>query len=258
MLTVTKKKKSFSSFPLRPGVSISFEPQPDGNCQFSAVSHLLQAQLGIMMSPSDLRHRVVSFLSNDPRLRDGKTLTPFVGDVHRYLSRMSAAGTSGDQVTLLGMASMLQVQFVVLTSLGEAGTQVICPLDSHSSSIVPDLPVLLLGYFAETELVTSEHYISLQAEDNDILHSILQLLPTSTAFVTSCSQTNHQADANEQMNASVHSSADIINTDADTCRNSTDTRGTDVHLEPNQPRNISFPVITISGQKRQFQAKWLV
>jgi len=30
MLTVTKKKKSFSSFPLRPGVSISFEPQPDG------------------------------------------------------------------------------------------------------------------------------------------------------------------------------------------------------------------------------------
>jgi len=214
--TVTKKKKSFSSFPLRPGVSISFAPQPDGNCQFSAVSHLLQAQLG--MSPSDLRHHVVSFLSNDPRLSDGKTLdlTPFAGDVHGYLSRMSAAGTFGDQVTLLGMASTLQVQFVVLSSQGEAGTQVICPLDGHSSSIVPDLPVLLLGHFAETELVTSEHYVSLQAEDNDILHSILQSLPTSSAFLTSCSQTNHQADANEQMNASVHSSADIINTDADT------------------------------------------
>lgn len=175
ILAVTKKDNGSSSLTFRPGVKVSCKPEMDGNCQFSAVAYLLQSQINITLSSSDLRQRVVKYLSTEPRLTDGTKLdlSNFVdgGDVNGYLIAMSSERTFDDHLTLLGMACLFQIQFVVLSSLGECGTRTISP--HTNSSIVPNLPVLLLGYFAETQLISGEHYVSLEPENPAILQSII-------------------------------------------------------------------------------------
>ena len=52
------------------GLNIDFNPLPDGNCQFEAVSHALQ-RIGIHRSGETLRHDVVQDLSERPHSLDG-------------------------------------------------------------------------------------------------------------------------------------------------------------------------------------------
>lgn len=196
LLTITvvktlKKDDVYAGFTFRPGVQTSFNPQMDGNCQFSAVANLLQTELNTAVSANDLRQRVVNFLSAEPRLADDTLLdlAHFVegADVHGYLVRMGSHHTFGDHLTLLGMACLFQVQFIILSSLGESGTRIVSPCTT--SNFVANLPVLLLGHFAETEAVIGEHYVSLQAENNEVLQGIIhsltsQNLPSNTAMPT--------------------------------------------------------------------------
>ena len=103
-------------------------------------------------------------------------------DVDRYLMHMRSVGVFGDHITLLGMACLFKVKFVILSSLGAAGTRIISP--TVNSDIAPDLPVLLLGHFAEGHPVIGEHYVSLDVENDDIKQDTLSLKAIASTGIT--------------------------------------------------------------------------
>ena len=72
--------------------------------------------------------------------------------------------TFGDHMTLLAMAKLYNVQFMVLSTLGLESTSLISPLfeNTHSFEIDEQIPLLFLGHSAEKD---GEHYISVVPND---------------------------------------------------------------------------------------------
>ena len=126
---------------------ITYDPPGDGNCQFSVVCALLRS-IGLYQSVETLREQVVQYLENHPHMQNFVTVT-----WPTYLGNMARDGTYGDHLTLQAAADLLNVEFIVISSLGPAATTIISPTDS--------LPLCSfhIGHFAEGD---GEHYVGLQ------------------------------------------------------------------------------------------------
>ncbi|KAJ8298715.1 hypothetical protein KUTeg_022775, partial [Tegillarca granosa] len=118
---------------------IRYDPPGDGNCQFSAIADQLSVnRLGIHLS---------NFVDNN--------------NFMRYLRQMQKDGNYGDHITLQRVSEMYNMQIIVYSTLGPQATRVISPTGRYE----PNLPNLYLGHFAEGH---GDHYVSLEALDNDI------------------------------------------------------------------------------------------
>lgn len=75
-------------------LSIRYDPDPDGKCQFAAMADQLST-LGIFSSPESLRDEIVQDLRNYPYNGNGTLLSNFVkgNDWDEYLERMAQTGT---------------------------------------------------------------------------------------------------------------------------------------------------------------------
>ena len=157
---------------IRQGFDITFNPPPDGNCQFSISSAYHLQSIGICRSAETLRHEVVSYLINNPAF-GGTNFIPDFLDMgwEDYLREMQSDGTFGDEITLRGMSEIFNVEFEVIVTLGPAPKQVITP---HNSLAMARLHK---GHFAENE---STHYVALNPNQEDsegkYLHHFLHIL----------------------------------------------------------------------------------
>lgn len=102
------------------GLSISYDPEGDGNCQFNALAHQLRS-LGHNTSYADLRQQVVRHLRSHNYL-GGQNISrwqDFVlgGEPANYLSTMACDGTYGDQITLQAVADLFRLQIVILSNV---------------------------------------------------------------------------------------------------------------------------------------------
>ena len=156
---------------IKQGFDITFNPPPDGNCQFSTIAYHLQS-IGICRSAETLRHEVISYLINNLAF-GGTNFIPDFLDMgwEDYLREMQSDGTFGDEITLRGMSEIFNVEFEVILTLGPAPKQIITP---HNSLAMARLHI---GHFAENE---GTHYVALNPNQEDCegkyLHHFLHIL----------------------------------------------------------------------------------
>ena len=82
------------------GYNVVFNPDGNGDCQFSAIAHHL-ASIGIFRSEKTIRDEICRYLEQNPSDTDGFPLELFVGvPWSQYLASMALNGTYGDQLTL--------------------------------------------------------------------------------------------------------------------------------------------------------------
>ena len=125
---------------------ISYNPPGDGNCQFSVICECIR-NIGLNRSVETGRKDVVDYLTNNPHYQNFTEL-----DWTSYVMEMAQDGTFGDHITLQAAADIYNVEFVVISSLGQAATAVISPSQS-----VPLLQ-FTIGHYAEGD---GEHYVVL-------------------------------------------------------------------------------------------------
>lgn len=144
------------------GFQVIYNPPGDGNCQFAALAHQLNA-LGIFRSPETMREEIVTYLQNHPVDHEGFPLSEQLVDTEfasweEYLQYMKRKSTFGDQLTLFAAANLYNINIQITSTLG-AGAQHVF----HPSLSVP-LASVYLGHFAENH---GEHYVSLMPEFNN-------------------------------------------------------------------------------------------
>ena len=135
------------------GVSLLFDPDPDGNCQFEALSHQLNL-LG--------RHRDALTLRKEAVAHIGKRRTfyqPFIHDMtfDEYISSMEKPGKYGDNLTLLAITREYNLQALVISSRGPEFSSVV----SNDGRFDAGLHTLALGYLPES---SGMHYMSISIE----------------------------------------------------------------------------------------------
>ena len=142
---------------------VRYNPKGDGNCQFSAVSYLLN-RIGLYTSPRILRQNVVEYLRRNPTNNVGQPLELFVGRPWEiYLREMEQDGTYGDLVTLQAISNIYTIQICVLSTLG-VGTDVDIQPQINSSDNVQSYPQVFLGPCDEGQ---DEHYAALSEKVED-------------------------------------------------------------------------------------------
>ena len=153
---------------------MSYDPQPDGNCQFDAAAEQLRLY-GIHRSMQTLRAEVVSFLQSDSHAELVRHFQSFVtGSWREYVMNMGRDGTFEDHITLDVMSRMYNIQFLVFSTVGPEAMQLI---SWDGNSCRPEMPLVLLGHFTEGY---GEHYVCLQA--NEDYSSFLFTVTASTAL----------------------------------------------------------------------------
>ncbi|XP_049926648.1 uncharacterized protein LOC126406426 [Epinephelus moara] len=172
-------------------LNIRFDPVPDGNCQFAAISDQL-ATIGIFRSAATLREEIVANLTSHPYGVDGTPLSEYVEETWaEYLQGMAQHGTYGDHLTLQRASQIFNVQFLIVSTLGLDATSVISP----SGGYFENSPVLILGHFAEGQ---GEHYVSLDGHVHPYIQAIqeaeLQKVPQPSSL--SDTELGSQSDAN--------------------------------------------------------------
>lgn len=156
-----KRKDHVESFNSQ-GYQITYDPNGDGNCQFSAFSHVLK-QFGIHLSASKIRQKVVQYLENNDLDDNGWPLELFVGmPFSHYLMEMASEGTYGDELTLRVMVELFNVELTVVSTLGHNGQLTITPREFEPQGRV------ILGHFAEGQ---GYHYVVLSQIENDVNES---------------------------------------------------------------------------------------
>lgn len=114
------------------------------------------ATIGIFCSAETLHEEIVAGLTFNPYGVDRTPLSEYVkGTWGEYLQRMAPHGTYSDHLTLQRASQILNVQFLIVSTLGLDATLVISP----SGDYCENLPLLVLGHFAEGQ---GEHYVSLE------------------------------------------------------------------------------------------------
>ena len=104
---------------------MSYDPQPDGNCQFAAVAELLHL-FAIHRLAQMLRAEVFSFLHSNSHAELLSNFRSFVpGDRREYVNNMGVDVTHGDHITSDVMLRVHNVQFLVLSNTGPHATQLI-------------------------------------------------------------------------------------------------------------------------------------
>ena len=139
---------------------ISFYPLLDGNCQFSSICRILK-EFGFQRSPEALRTDIISDLEANPNDPSGTPLDFYI-DVpfSNYSIRMSIDRTFGDGITLRAAAELLNIEFVIISTLGRAAEVTITPQNFSPQGRV------YLGHFAENH---GELYVVLNTvEDPDV------------------------------------------------------------------------------------------
>ena len=222
---------------------VSFDPQPDGNCQFYAVSEQLR-DFGIHRSPEALRNEVVSFFSDSSNNHFIQNLQPFVpGNWLHYVSDMARDGTHGDHITLHVISLLYNVQFLILSTLGTHATQLV----SWGGDLRdPSMPLIVLGHIAEDH---GEHYVCLQSETNVIRELLVQINSASSCIVgdTQSDQSNAsgtdlqpsgnrgQLGGDDLVNDTINGNSQLNAGDADDplCRHHSQVDGSDVNHNPN-------------------------
>jgi hypothetical protein len=133
----------------RPGVVIkdTYNPVPNGNCQFSAILDQL-AKLGIIISENELRKHVVDYI----KLNLHNYEQYVEGPLEQYVYTMSQDGTYGDHISLHAIAQLYGVRINVVSAEGSN-------YDVSINSGASDRPTIYLGHYAEWN---GEHYISLR------------------------------------------------------------------------------------------------
>jgi len=151
------------------GLTVQFDPLPDGNYQFEALADQL-LQVGVHRSGDTLRREIVQDLRNHPIALDLSPIDAFVAenDLESYLASMMNTGTYGDHITLQRAAQMFCVNILVFSSLGPHATALLSP----SPDFNPELPTLVLGHIAEGH---GEHYVSLSIS-NEMVRNTLDRL----------------------------------------------------------------------------------
>lgn len=151
------------------GLPIIFNPIGNGNCQFSAVTHLLR-NLGIFRSEETLRNEVVEFLRQNQVLGSGQLgdfwSNSLLESPDTYLTRMAREFEYGDHITLQAMSQLYHVQIIVVSTLN-SHTTLISP--DGSTNISDNIPIITLGHYPEN---AGEHYVALQ-NDKEMLNRII-------------------------------------------------------------------------------------
>ena len=141
MISLTKKDRLAAFF--EQGYSVSFDPSGDGNCQFHATAHVL-SRYGIYRSAQSLRADIVRHLQNNLNDSDVMPLELFMGtSFSDYVGQMARDGTYGDQLTLRAASEIYNIQFTIISTLGDQGRADISP-DGFDS-----LGRITLGHLAE-------------------------------------------------------------------------------------------------------------
>ena len=131
---------------------MAFHPNGDGSCQFAAVAFLLK-NIGIFRSADTLRREIVKYLTEHRNAADGTPQELFAAvPWDEYISGISLSSTFGDQLTLQAVAILYQVQFLVISTIGQDDQATVSP--EHSEPVAQ----LALGHFAETPGL---HYVAL-------------------------------------------------------------------------------------------------
>ena len=148
------------------GYDVVFNPPGDGNCQFSALAHLLQT-VGVFRSEESLRREIVRYLTENPNTQDGFPIELFAGiPWPQYLASMAQNGTYGDHITLQAVANLYNVELVIISTLGPDARTVISPEFSTPFA------TLVLGHFAEDKGI---HYVSLSALNQGYTNNSVEL-----------------------------------------------------------------------------------
>ena len=67
---IVMRRDDYTKIIEQQGFQIVYNPPGDGNCQFAALAHHLNA-LGIFRSPETIREEIVAYLDNNPVDNDG-------------------------------------------------------------------------------------------------------------------------------------------------------------------------------------------
>jgi len=136
-MTVDDVYEEFKSL----GYNVVFNPDGNGDCQFSAIAHHL-ASIGIFRSERTIRDGICQYLEQNPSDTDGFPLELFVGvPWSQYLASTALNGTYGDQLTLQADSNLYLIQLTIVSSLGADAMVYILP--QHS----PPVASFALGHF---------------------------------------------------------------------------------------------------------------
>jgi hypothetical protein len=248
--------------PLPPGVTVSIDPPKDGDCQFAAAAYLLNHLMQLTLTPETVRADVIRFLGGNDNafLRDG---TPFNFQEHlvttqqktihsrdSYLHNMSRKGTFGDHVTLIAIACTYNVQFVVLSSLGEEATRLISP--NMNSSYDDSLPTAFLGHFAEGQ---GTHYVGLLPDNPETLTNLIQRYTSTNSSVPVHIPTGSSISVAVPCYTSTNSSPEPDDAESGSGGPSLSDLGLKC-VGPKQPQLASFPKTVFGKQNRAFSTTY--
>ena len=118
MIRLSKEDRLAAFF--EQGYSMSFDPPGNDNCLFFAIAHAL-SYYAIYRSAQSLRADIVRHLENNPNDRDGVPLELFMGmPFSNYMVQMARDGSYGDQLTLRAASGIYNIQFTIISTLGES------------------------------------------------------------------------------------------------------------------------------------------
>jgi len=93
-----------------------------GSCQFESVAHQLSLA-GIQRSSQLLRHQAVQHI----RQFQGMCIDFIVGNPDEYINNISKESTYGDHLSMLALARVYNVQFLIVSADGPEHTVFISP-----------------------------------------------------------------------------------------------------------------------------------
>ena len=138
------------------GYAIIYDPPGHGDCQFAALTYLLQ-RIGIHRSPGTLRAEVVRYLEANSTDHEGWPLEMFVPTPwSSYIQQMRQSGTFGDELTLRAVANLFNIEITVVSTHGEDPMAMASPVSNAP------LTRFTVGHFAEGQ---ADHYVVLKPDN---------------------------------------------------------------------------------------------
>ncbi|KAK3607771.1 hypothetical protein CHS0354_040675 [Potamilus streckersoni] len=167
----SSKQKTLEENCQRVGLKFHGETPGNGNCFFEAVSSQLQRlNCAVQKSAQQLRQDVVAFMKANAILQvcEGTiNLAEFISDdnFNDYCERMARDGEWADHVVVVGMARMLQMDIMIVTSAPSSGPENIIAWVVSQTNF--NGQPILLGHIYES------HFKSLQPIDHEV-HEVQQ------------------------------------------------------------------------------------
>lgn len=170
------------------GLPVILDPPPTGDCQFVSACHQLQRIYPKQhdLSPLTCRHNAVQWLSSNK-----SRFLHYLSCKHEsatvccdecfevYIKKMTISTTFGDHLTLLAMANVFKVQWIIMSSDTNRSC-VISSTDVWNSS----LPYGILGH--DTHKL---HYLSL--EESSHMDQVIASVRGAQDFNINCTGLDH-------------------------------------------------------------------